>query len=259
MAEGEAVRYVPIKEARAMRGLRIAFTSGVPGAWGVAIKMILDLKGIDYIPVAQIPGAPNEELKAWTGQSSAPVLMLNDDRPRTQWSEMLVLAEQLQPEPRMIPVDEDERMALFGFCHEICGDDGLGWNVRLMLLSGEHGSGEEDDGTLLMRSRYSSPVDNNYSRNRVRQIVGAMVKRLESQAAKGSRYFMGDGLTAADIYWTAFSNLFAAMSSDLCTMPDYVRGFGKLLEVYMGEPTPQILLNHRDYIARTHFRLPITL
>ncbi|WP_340268079.1 glutathione S-transferase family protein [Sphingobium mellinum] len=259
MAEDQAVRYVPIDEARAMQGLRIAFTSGVPGAWSVAIKTILDLKGIDYIPVAQLPGTPNEELKAWTGQTSAPVLMLNDDRPRTQWSEMLVLAEQLQPEPRMIPIDEDERMALFGFCHEICGDDGLGWNVRLLLVSGEHGPQEADEATLLMRKKYSSPVTNDYSRHRVKQIVGAMARRLESQAARGSRYFMGSKLTAADIYWTSFSNLFAPMTSDICTMPDYLRGMGALLEIYLGAPVPSILLDHRDYVARTYFRLPIAL
>lgn len=259
MAEGEGVRYVPMEEARAMPGLRIAFTQGVPGSWSVAIKTILELKGIDYIPVAQIPGTANEDLKAWTGQTSAPVLMLNDDRPRTHWSEMLVLAEQLQPEPRMIPLDEEERIAFFGLCHEICGDDGLGWNIRLLLLSGEHGPRQADEGTLLMRKKYSSPVTNDHSRNRVRQIIAAMVRRLEAQRLKGSPYFMGDSVTAADIYWTSFSNLCAPMSSDLCTMPDYSRTFGPLLEIYLGAPIPGILLDHRDHVARTYCRLPIAL
>lgn len=255
MTMTSTLTYVPVEQARTMPGLRIAFTRGVPGAWSVAIKAILDLKGIDYIPVPQQPGEPNEMLKDWTGQSSAPVAIFNDDTPRTNWSEMLVLAEQLQPEPRLLPADEDERIAILGLCHEICGHDGLGWNVRLMLLSGEKGG----DGSSSLRQKYRSPVSNDYSKQRVLAILDAMVRRLEAQALKGRRYFMGDGLTAADIYWTSFSNLFAPMSADLCTVPEYFHGLGPLLQLYLGRPVPPILIDHRNYIARTYFRTPISL
>src|SRR3546814_11935419 len=37
--------------------------------------------------------------------TSAPVAMLDDDRPRAHWSEVLILAEQLAAEPRLIPAD----------------------------------------------------------------------------------------------------------------------------------------------------------
>ncbi|MEJ7935509.1 hypothetical protein WG907_14735 [Sphingobium sp. AN558] len=253
------VRYIPVEQARSMSGLRIAFTQGVPGAWSVAIKAILELKGIDYIPVAQEPGQPNDALKAWTGQTSAPVAMFNNDRIRANWSEMLILAEQLQPEPRLIPADEEGRIALFGLCHEICGDDGLGWNVRLMLMSGERGPKDADDSDNPMRQKYTSPVTNDYARTRIWSILNAMVSRLDAQSAKGNRYFMGDRLTAADIYWTAFSNLFSPMSKDLCTMPDYFHTYGPLLEQYLEAPVPPKLLAHRDYIAGKYFRTPISL
>ena len=138
---GNAPNYVPIEQAKAMPGLRVAFTRGMPGAWSVAIKAILDIKGIEYIPVPQEPGEANEALKDWTGQTSAPVVVFNDDRARPHWSEMLALAEQLQPEPRLVPVDEEDRLTMLGLCHEICSEDGLGWNVRMLLTSGEQGGG----------------------------------------------------------------------------------------------------------------------
>lgn len=257
MADDNAPDYVSIEEARQMPGLRVAFTRGVPGTWSVAIKAILDIKGIAYVPVAQEPGHANEALKDWTGQTSAPVAMFNDDRARPHWSEMLVLAEQLQPEPRLVPVDEDERITMLGLCHEICSEDGLGWNIRLLLLSGERGPNDQSSSPL--RLKYRSPVTTEYARQRVLTIIGALAARLERQAVLGSRYFMGDQLTAADIYWAAFSNLLCPMTPDLCEMPDYYRGFGPVVELYLEGPLPQILVDHRDYVVRNHFPLPIAL
>lgn len=258
MADDNSLNYVPIEEARAMPGLRVAFTRGVPGAWSVGIKAILDIKGLDYVTLAQEPGGANEELEAWTGTTSAPVLMFNDDRPRANWSEMLVLVEQLRPEPPLIPLDEDDRIVMMGLCHEICGEDGLGWNIRSLLMSDET-TPVDSERTARMWAKYRSPVGNDYAQQRVRAIIGALGRRLNAQAARGSRYFMGDSLTAADIYWTAFSNLFAPMSDDLCTMPEYYRDIGPKAQLHLEAPLPQVLVEHRDFVARTHFRLPINI
>lgn len=247
--------YVPVEQARAMPGLRIAFVRGVPGVWGIAIKAILDIKGINYIAVPHEPGGANELLKEWTGQTSAPVAMFNDDRPRPHWSEMLALAEQLRPEPRLIPSDEDERMAMFGLCHEICSEDGFGWNLRLLLLGEYDPTGNERSNAL--RAKYRSPVTNDYARRRVSAIINSLARALDRQATEGKRYFMGNDLTAADIYWAAFSNLLVPMADDLCTMPDFVRDTGPIAQRHLENPLPQILLDHRDYVVREHFRIPI--
>jgi glutathione S-transferase len=249
--------YIPVEKARAMPGLRIAFTRGVPGAWSVAAKAIFDIKAIDYVAVPQEPGGANEALKAWTGQTSAPVAMFNDDRTRPLWSEMLVLAEQLQPDPPLIPADEDERMAMFGLCHEMCGDDGLGWNVRLLALSAERAAQRVHNQAL--QSKYTSPVTDNYARHRLSRIIDAMTRRLKRQEVKGSRYFMGNKLTAPDIYWASFSNLFEPMSEELCTIPDSYRSLRAVVNSFLDAPLPQILLDHRDYVARNYFRIPISL
>ena len=57
-----------------------------------------------------------------------------DEPPRTVWTEIIFFAERLVSEPALIPADPADRAAMFGLCHEICGEDGLGWSRRLMML-----------------------------------------------------------------------------------------------------------------------------
>jgi len=255
MTGNKAPDYVPIEEARHKPGVRIAFTAGVPGPWGIAARAILDLKGIDYVAVAQQAGAPNEALKAWTGQASAPVIMYNDDRPRVLWSEKIVLAEQLKPEPRLIPEDEDGRMEMFGLCHEIGGDDGLGWNVRLLMTSALSAAQQQQFRSL--QARYGSHADDAHPRRRVNQILEALGRRLESQAARSSRFLVGNSLTAADIYWAAFSNAFRPMPRELCEMPDFYVALCAAIPSQLDKAPAEILFDHRDHVVRTYFRTPI--
>ena len=253
---GASVAYVPIEQARAMTGLRLAFTRGYPGPWSVSAKAIFDLKAIDYVACPQEVGGANEVLKDWTGQTSAPVAMLDDDRPRVLWSEILVLAEQLRPEPRLIPQDEDDRMTMFGICHEICADDGLGWNARMLTLAvGAQSGGDENP----LRRKYDSPVDLDYLRRRLSRILDALARRLERQASAGRRYFVGDRLTAADVYWAAFSNMFRPMGPDLCVVPEAYHRMGATLCAQLDAPPAQILIDHREHAVRTYFRTPIDM
>lgn len=255
-ASSASVTYVPIEQARTMPGLRLAFTRGFPGPWSVAAKAIFDLKKIDYVAFPQEAGGPNEVLRDWTGQTSAPVAILNEERPRALWSEILVLAEQMEPEPRLIPEAEDDRMAMFGLCHELCADDGLGWNARLLMLSRAGASG---DGYDPLRRKYGSPVGLDHARRRLSAILAALGRRLERQATAGSRYFVGDRLTAADIYWAAFSNLFHEMSAELCINPEPYVGTGARICAQLDAPPAQILIDHREHVVRAYFRTPIKM
>ena len=73
-------------------------------------------------------------LKAWTAQESAPVAAYNDERPRSTWIEQLYLAERLAPNPPLIPAAIDDRILMFGYCNEICGENGFSWSKRLLLF-----------------------------------------------------------------------------------------------------------------------------
>lgn len=72
------MEYVAPKVARTMPGLKLALTTGVPGPWSESAKSILYVKKIPYVPVAQIAGAPNEDLVAWTGHRNAPVAVFEE-------------------------------------------------------------------------------------------------------------------------------------------------------------------------------------
>src|SRR5882757_5298279 len=130
------LKYATIQEAKSMPGLRLILgANSVPGPWREACKGIFHVKKIPYSPVASAgqDGSPRELIE-WTAQSSAPVAVYNDERPRSTWIEQLFLAERLQPGPALIPASEDDRITMFGVINEICGENGIGWQRRLMLL-----------------------------------------------------------------------------------------------------------------------------
>src|SRR5208283_3192730 len=130
------LKYASIAEARTMSGLRLILGEvAVPGPWREACKGIFHVKKIPYTPVASASqDGSQDELIEWTAQSSAPVAIWNDERPRSTWIEQLYLAERLQPEPALIPADADDRVSMFGISNEICGENGLGWSRRLMMI-----------------------------------------------------------------------------------------------------------------------------
>lgn len=248
--------YISVEEAVPLRGLRVAFTQGVPVPWGEAAKAFFEIKGVDYQPVAQHGGQPNEALQAWTGQNSAPCAVLDDERPRAHWSEILMLAERLRPEPRLIPLDEDDRAAMFGIAHALCGEDGFGWSARLLML---HVMEQSNAGVPVdhMRRKFSNGEPLDHAARRIASIFDMLARRLERQRARGSDYLVGDALTAADIYWTCFSNVVAAMDEDHCPMPAFYRDWSAACLALVGHPVPDILLEHRERVLRQHFILPM--
>ena len=127
--------YIKPIEAKSLRGLRLALTVGVPGPWGESAKKMLEYKGIDYVAVEQHPAQPNEDLVAWTGVRNAPIAIYNDEAPKTNFQDIVALAERLNPNPSLIPSEWNERIICFGISNEICGEGGFGWSRRLMATS----------------------------------------------------------------------------------------------------------------------------
>ena len=75
----------------------------------------------------------------------------------------------------------------------------------------------------------------------------------------GVKYFVGDELSALDIYWTAFANLLDPLPKEQNPMPEGLRrGFTATDPVVKAALDP-LLLEHRSRIFREHFRDPMEL
>ncbi len=256
--------FVSIEEAIRQSGMRLICVQGLPGAWGEAVKGILDVKRIPYTKGLFVPGADQSELIAWSAQSSAPVLAWNDEFPRSNWAEQLYLAERVEPTPRLIPEAVEERVRMFGFCNEICGENGLGWSRRLMIvhqmLSTPGISEESAASSRALGAKYGYSADAAQAAPaRVAAILDGLSELLESSRASGNRYFIGRSLTALDIYWATFSHLIDPLPPDQCPMIEAARPMYRNTHPGVAAATRPSLMEHREFVYREHLGLPMDL
>lgn len=249
--------YVEIEEARQLDGPLLVLTAGVPGPYGEAAKYVFAVKGIDYTPVRQVPGESDEALRDWTGQTSAPVAIFPDDRPRSSWVEILYLAESIAPEPRLIPADPEERMRMFGLCHEMAGDRGFGWQRRLMLLHPAITAGVGGVPELLGRKYGYTPETGEAAARHSAEILETLSRQLLSQRERGSRFMVGDDLSAADLYWAAFSEMLDPLPHEQCPMNAGMRSAYTLADPDVRKAADPILLEHRDFVFDAYLELPL--
>ena len=257
--------YVPIEQARTMLGLRLVATPGIPNPWTEAAKAILHVKGLSYSRVAQLAGEANPELVAWTGINSAPILVHDDGPPLAGWIEILLLAERLAPEPALIPCDQKERAAMFGFAHELCSQDGFGWNRRLLFFADAEaamtklGPSVGRGGFDRMNRKYGHGGDAPHARTRLAAILGLLVGQLEAQKTAGSPYYLGDRLTALDIYSACFMAMVRPLPLDLCPISPELHASYHATDPAILDAADPILFAHRDFVYHTHLELPMRL
>lgn len=252
-------RFVDVETGRALPGLRLVLTAGVPGPWSEAAKGILHVKKLPYVRVRQEMGEANEPLAAWTGQTSAPVLAWNDERPRTTSHEILFLAERLAPEPALVPDDAEERARMLGYAHELIGEQGFGWQRRLMLLHPMLAAAGDaaPEGIRRMAGKYGySAAAAEAAPARVIAILRMLAAQLERQHAEGLRFLVGDRLSALDVYWATFAALLAPLPDELCPMQPGLRA------VYTAhgpvrDALEPVLLAHRDFVYHEYLALPV--
>ncbi len=250
--------YKTPKEAQDLPGLRLALTAGLPAPWSMAARFMFDIKKIAYIPVLQQGGAANEDLLEWTGHRNAPVAVLDDEPPRTNWADILELAERLEPLPRLVPVDTEERLRMFGLANEICGAGGLTYQARHNMIGNMLNSGVEalQPAARTMAKAYAySEEAAQQATARMTQILDALTDQLERQKTANSRYFIGNGMTALDLIWASFSNTLQPLPKELNPMNERMRASYQ----EMGDRVnpAQILFDHRDYIYEKYIALPL--
>lgn len=250
------MEYVSVAEARKLTGLRLALSAGTPGPWGEAAKAVLKLRHVPFTPVRQHIMQANEELLAWTGFRNAPVAVYNDEPAMAGWIEILMLAERLGSGPSLLPEDELERMMALGISAEICSPGGFGWERRLSLVRSEQVA-ETGVGTVMARA-YGMRTDvAAKAPARVIAILHGLARQLARQRAAGSAYFVGDRLSAPDVYWACFSQLVGPLPEELCPMGPDMRAIYSSITPEIAAAVDPALIRHRDMVWQRHIGLPM--
>ena len=252
--------WIDVEEARALSGLRLVLSAGVPGPWTESAKGLFHVKGIPFARVRQNVGGDNEALRAWTGRDDAPIAVWNDEPPRHAWMDLALLAERIAPEPRLVPDDVDARARVFGLGRELCGELGLGWLRRLMLVHMLKKAAPDLPITRYLAERYGyDPALAEAAPARVAAIVRTFSAQLASQRGKASSYLVGDSLSALDVWWAAFAAMLDPLPHELCPMRPDTRAAYEVRDPVVKAAIDPALLAHRDFVYRAHLELPVRL
>src|SRR5579864_3921247 len=191
-------------------GLRLVLLrSGMPSPWSEFCRAVFHVKQLEYEQLdGRDPVTGLRLLRETTAQESMPVAFWNDERPRTNWLELLHLAERLRDAPRLLSDECEARIRTIGLCAELCSEGGFGWHRRVLLIhnlltnSDFHERERRIGHYLAGKYGYkSSQVDR--SIQRCEEIVGTFA--LQAAQNGPGNYLVGNSLTAIDLAWAAFA------------------------------------------------------
>lgn len=248
--------YVDLDVARSAPGLRLIIAGGVPSPWSVAAKAILDIKDI---PALIVRKPRDSAVQDWTGVPNVPVLVYGDQPARSGWAEILAFIERAWPQVPLVPRAAEARARMFGLSHELLGEGGLMWWARLLLID----VSIESEGTRgfpmgvarYLAARYGhTPGCSEAARAQVTERLA-----LFDAALQGKRYYMGDQLTALDIYSAAVLASLAVLPDEQCPMVPIARAAFGELSAQLASAIPHSLLEHRALMHREHIPLPLSL
>ena len=253
------MKYENIEKIKTSDGLRIVIVKGMPSPWSQAARAIFNYKDLDYIVGPQLPGDTNPELVEWSGHNSGPVVAFDSETPVHRWLDIVLLAERLAPERSILPEDGQERINVVGLSHEVSGDLGLGWWARVAMFHPAMSAPERPEALLSMAAKWGYSEER--GKNAAREIairLNLLNDQLERNRARGSKFIVGDSVSALDFHWAAMSILVSPLSeADMPTLPGYYPMFQicpSLPEVQ--EAMTAILLAHRDQMFSDYFVVP---
>jgi len=252
--------YISVEDAIARNGLRMVVVGDVPSPWGEAAKGILHIKRIEWAAVRL--AYDSEPLKQWAGQRSGPVAVYDKEEPRAGWNEILLLAERLAPVPALLPQDPASRALVIGLSEEICGEGGLGWSRRLQLIHAglQNAGGFPGRVASYLAKKYGySPEAGAASGARVEELLGKLASRLKARHDAGSLYYVGNTLTAVDVYAATFMAMFRPLPHEQCAMEASTRVALETLDAQTAAALDPVLFAHRDRMYSEHFELPLAL
>ncbi len=253
--------YLAVDDAIAARGLRMVVVGAVPSPWGEGAKGVLHVKGVPWSAVRLVYDDPR--LAGWAGGLSGPVALYDDEPPRDGWRDILELAERLAPKPALLPADAPSREAVLAISSDLLDTGGLAYSRRLQLV--HHGLSDGEGGFVRPVAEY---IGQKYGYTaetgagcgaRVRSHLAALAARLRAQSDQGSDYYVGDAVTAADIYSAATMAMFDPLPEDVCAMSSRARAAFSSRDAETTAALDPILLEHRDMMYARHLETPLVL
>ena len=249
------MEYISVTEAIEAPGLRLVLSAGVPGPWGESAKALLAYKGLEYQPVLQEGGGENAELLAWTGQTSAPVLVSDNLPAACHWLDLLMLLERLKPNPPLLPEDPMQRASPIGLCALIIGVDGFGWARRMSMIEPMMKLSPVPELALRMAHKYGYSSDAFATAPaRMRLICDALEEHLSHQDGD---YFFGARPGAVDFYWANFAGMIKPLAPALNPMPDWIRPIYTATDPEQQSCLLPALEAHRDMMYERHIATPL--
>ena len=258
------MKYLPVGEARKLRGLRLVLSAHVPGPWGESAKAIFNARNVGFIPVEQTPFGENAELCEWTGGiRNAPIAMLDDEPPVHGWLDLVNMVERLGSGASLIPESSIDRALALGLSAELCAPWGFGWARRLLIFERTFGLGESlkslppHIAAMLQQYGFSEEAVE-AARLRTVDILSTLAAQLAKQEAAGSSYFVGNRPSTIDYHWACFSQMIAPLKVEhQPNMPaSLIEKYADIDEVVDNALHPS-LIAHRDMIFHEHIGLPL--
>ncbi len=252
------MKFVSLEEAQAARGVRLVVAAGVPSPWSEAAKGTFHVKDLAGVLVRFV--ATDDAVKQWTRWHNAPVLLVDDDPPRIHWTEILEAAERLGGSRSLLPKDDEQRARMFGLSHELLGENGLVWCVRLQAI--HRGLVTEGKEGFPVASAKGLGAKYGYAPERIAPARERAQRSLErfARLAEGREYLLGDSLSAVDIHLATALAPLMPMTVEQCpgTHPRVRRAF-ETMDLELTASGPPVLRAFRDRIYQQHLGLPVEL
>jgi glutathione S-transferase len=91
------------------------------------------------------------------------------------------------------------------------------------------------------------------------ELLAMLAARLKAQRSAGSDYFVGQALTAVDIYSATFLALLRPLPHEVCAMDATTRTAFEYREPATDAALDEVLLVHRDMMYRRHLAFPLSV
>ena len=90
-------------------------------------------------------------------------------------------------------------------------------------------------------------------------LLGMLAARLKAQRAAGSRFYVGNALSAVDVYSATFMALLSPLPQAQCAMDAGSRAAMETLDAATAAALDPMLLEHRDMMYRERLEQPLSL